>query len=316
MLSKQFLHALFACIFLLTFISQVLAQESTAAATTEEAPQTTAAPSSAAVTSAVPLTSGASTAALPSSDNPPTTTRSSNFDPSAPPDVLLDVPELSVGRIELNVDNLVADINLNAEVANLVKINAGVAVSVQKVNITIADVSAELELRVRLGHLVDIVQRVFESLDLNPLLISAIEGVTDLVGGIVGVVDGLLGSITQDGTTLNFIIDNLGNIVQSVVGAGGQTVNTIVGDYLTNMTETGIVKQLGNGLVQKQFSYPPLNSLVDIVFNSLGQVVQATVAKPSGGGPSSGGPTATRTATGSPSPSTAASTTPASPIRR
>jgi hypothetical protein len=50
-----------------------------------------------------------------------------------------------VGRIELDVDNLQADINLNAQVANLVSLNAGIAVSVQKINLTIVDVEAELE---------------------------------------------------------------------------------------------------------------------------------------------------------------------------
>lgn len=36
------------------------------------------------------------------------------------PDVYLNVPQLSVGKIELDVDDLQADINLNAQVANLV----------------------------------------------------------------------------------------------------------------------------------------------------------------------------------------------------
>jgi hypothetical protein len=38
-----------------------------------------------------------------------------------------------------------------------------------------------LELIVRLGNLVNIVQRVFESLDLNPLLITALNDVTSVV---------------------------------------------------------------------------------------------------------------------------------------
>jgi hypothetical protein len=50
-----------------------------------------------------------------------------------------------VGRIELDVDNLQADINLNAQVANLVSLNAGVQVSIQTINLTIVDVQAELE---------------------------------------------------------------------------------------------------------------------------------------------------------------------------
>lgn len=103
------------------------------------------------------------------------------------------------------MDDLQADINLNARVANLVQLNAGVSVGIQKVNITIADVEAELELVVRLGNLVDIVNRVFESLDLNPLLINTLNNVTNILDDVVGAVDGLLGSITQGGTTLNFV---------------------------------------------------------------------------------------------------------------
>lgn len=166
-------------------------------------------------------------------------------------------------------------------------INAGVSVSVQKVNITIADVDAQLELTVRLGHLVDIVNRTFQSLDLNPLLISTLDNVTSALDDVVGEVDGLLGSITQSGTTLSFVIDNLGNIVQQVPGASGGLVSTIVGDYLTNMTFTGQQQTLSGGLVQKTYSYAPLSTMVNIVFNTLGQVVQATVANSAGGGSTS-----------------------------
>ncbi|KAF2491790.1 hypothetical protein BU16DRAFT_441038, partial [Lophium mytilinum] len=201
---------------------------------------------------------------------------------SGPPDVLLNVPNLSVGRIELDVDNLQADINLNANVASIVSINAGVQLSITKVNLTITDISAELELIVRLGHLVDIVNRVFESLDLNPLLINAINNVTSIVNTVVGAVDGLLGTVTQGGTTLSFLVDNLGNIVQEVGG-----VSSIVGNYVQNMTETGTAEQLGNGLVQKTYNYSPLSALVKIIFNAAGQVVQATVAKPTATGTAS-----------------------------
>ena len=204
------------------------------------------------------------------------------------PDVLLKVPNLSVGRLELNVENLQADIDLNANVASLVSINAGVALSVQNINLTIVDVQVELELVVRLGHLVDIVNRVFESLDLNPGLITSLTNVTGLLDHVVGAVEGLLGSINQGGTTLNFLVDDLGNIVQQVAGAaGGSPVSTIVGNYQTNMTYTGATQTLQNGLVQKTYSYSPLNALVNLVFNTAGQVVKASVVTPTGGSNSS-----------------------------
>ncbi|KAG9233902.1 hypothetical protein BJ875DRAFT_30019 [Amylocarpus encephaloides] len=231
-----------------------------------------------------PPTTSAATSSIRSTtraSNSSTTrgTSSTGSSGSTPPDVLLNVPNLSVGRIELDVDELQADINLNAKVAGLVTINAGVALSIQQVNLTITDVSAQLELIVRLGHLVDIVNRVFESLDLNPLLINVLNNVTSIVDDVIGAVDGLLGSITQGGTTLSFLVDNLGNIVQEVGG-----VSTIVGNYLNNMTFTGQSQTLSNGNVQKEYSYSPLSALVNIIFNKAGQIVQATVAKATGGG--------------------------------
>ncbi|RYN45257.1 hypothetical protein AA0114_g9205 [Alternaria tenuissima] len=244
----------------------------------------------------------------PNSSTPPrgngTSTRPPEVAPtgSSPPDVLLRVPELHVGRIELGVERLQADLNLNAKVAGLVQINAGVQVAVEKVNITIADVDVDLELVVRLGNLVSIVERVFDSLDLNPLLIGLIGNVTNLVGEVIGAVDGLLGSITQNGKTLNFLVDNLGNIVQEVVGSGGDALQQIVGNFKLNMTEvTGSAKQVGQGLTQKTFNYEPLNALVDIVTNTAGQVVSAVVQKKNGGG-SGGGASSTASASGTPMP--------------
>lgn len=196
-------------LFLFSFATQVLAQSATSSATVPPTPGS----------SRAPLTNGTNT-------TPPdvSTTRT-------PADVYLNVPELHVGRIELDVEKLQADLNLNAKVAGLVQVNAGVQVSVEKINITIADVDVNLELVVRLGHLVDIVERVFDSLDLNPLLIGLINNVTNLVGDVIGAVDGLLGSITQGGKTLNFLVDNLGNIVQEVAGGAGGALSQIIGNF-------------------------------------------------------------------------------------
>jgi hypothetical protein len=195
------------------------------------------------------------------------------------------------------VDDLQAELNLNAQIAGLVEINAGVQVGITKVNITIADVDAQLELIIRLGNLVDIVNRTLESLNLNPLLINVLNEVTNLVDTVVGAVDGLLGSILMGDSKLNFIVDNLGNIVQEVEGTAGNLLSSIVGNYEQNMTYTGAQKILDGGLIQKTYSYSPLNALVNIIFNSLGQVVQAVVVKSNGSGGSSTSSTVTPTST-------------------
>ena len=193
--------------------------------------------------------------------------------------------------------------------AGLVTLNAGVAVSIQKVNLTIVDVDAQLELIVRLGHLVDIVDRVFESLDLNPMLLSIVSNATsaasdatDALGNVTSAldkrtddVDGLLGSITQAGTTLSFLVDDLGNIVQQISGG----TSSIVGSYSQNMTDTGGSQGLGGGLTQKTYSYAPLGAMVDIVFNKAGRVVQATVKKPDSGDDSGNASDSSASGTGS-----------------
>ncbi|KAI6907984.1 hypothetical protein KC318_g2770 [Hortaea werneckii] len=277
-------RVLTACMLVVSSIQQIAAQTA-ASPTITSAPQTNSTSRSPTGTSAETLASA--------------------------PDVYLNVPTLHVGRIELDVDNLNADINLNAKVAQLVSINAGVQVGINKVNLTIADVDAELELVVRLGHLVDIVNRVFESLDINPSLINTLNNVTSDVTGlldeVVGEVDGLLGSITQGGNNVRFVVDNLGNIVQTV----NNSTSTIVGNYAQNMTFTGDSKSVGSGLTQKTYSYSPLKSLVDIVFNKAGQIVQATVQKSDSGNSSSsasGSATASRSATASASTATGSGT--------
>ncbi|KAF1988342.1 hypothetical protein K402DRAFT_306235, partial [Aulographum hederae CBS 113979] len=278
MLVLQFLFLAFLC-----NAASDVASSTAAPSTTPTSPPS--APASSSVPSSSDPGPSTPTSSQPSGNPEGTSPGSVTTQPTATaPDVVLNVPTLSVSRIELDVDNLKADINLNAAVAGLVSINAGVAVSIQKVNLTITDVDAELELVVRLGHLVEIVNRVFESLDLNPLLINAINNVTSIVDNVIGAVDGLLGSITQGDTKLSFLVDNLGNIVQQVAGSDGNPVNSIVGDYQKNMTYTGKSQTLQNGLVQKTYSYSPLKALVNIVFNAAGQIVQATVAKQTGGG--------------------------------
>ncbi|KAK7742013.1 hypothetical protein SLS53_004597 [Cytospora paraplurivora] len=249
--------------------------------------------------SATQIASSTASSSKRSSTSTGTHPASSSTQP--PPDVLLRVPNLSVGRIELDVDNLSAEINLAAEVASLVKINAGVQVGIEKVNLTIVDVQAELDLTVRLGN---------STLDLAPGLVGLLNGVTDVAGNVVGNVvgnvgdivgnvlgdvggaaegaaggvvnkavgsaDGLLGSITQGRKSLNYIIDDSGNIVQ-VTGIADKTITSIVGNYQQNMTYTGQAETLAGGLVERTYKYSPLGALVKIIFNSLGQVVQTTV---------------------------------------
>jgi hypothetical protein len=74
-------------------------------------------------------------------------------------------------------------------------------------------------------------------------------------------------------------------------------------NYHVHIRYTGVSQNLQNGLVQKTYSYSPLNQLVQIVFNAAGQIVQATVVK-------KGTPTPTPSNGASPSSSSPPTQTP------
>src|SRR5215204_599998 len=72
--------------------------------------------------------------------------------PEEDPDVFVDVPNVHVGKIEIDVQRLQAHLALRAQVANLVNLVAGVHVEVDRVRIVIEDVDASAMLKVRLHN--------------------------------------------------------------------------------------------------------------------------------------------------------------------
>ena len=90
------------------------------------------------------------------------------------PDVTLLVPQLSIKEIDLEVDNLNVGLTLNAAVGNLVSLNAGVDVSVQKVKLNVQGVRAELALVVRLDKINNVIAHALNNLQKNPQLIDLV----------------------------------------------------------------------------------------------------------------------------------------------
>ncbi|MEU8253144.1 hypothetical protein AB0C06_02605 [Micromonospora inaquosa] len=95
---------------------------------------------------------------------------------SGNPDVLLDIPKVSVDSIRLAVDGLEADLSLRARVANLLQVDAGVRVHLNGGELTVNGVNAEAQLRVRLEQLTRILGRALDTLDNNPHIIEALAG--------------------------------------------------------------------------------------------------------------------------------------------
>ena len=81
------------------------------------------------------------------------------------PDVVLDIPDASIDKVEMEVDDLDAHLSLNAKVANFLRLDAGVDAYLDDVTLTIEDVGAEAHLRVHLDQVQSIVKRALDAVD-------------------------------------------------------------------------------------------------------------------------------------------------------
>lgn len=84
------------------------------------------------------------------------------------PDLQLDVPSLSVEEIELEVEDLQIHLSIQADLADLVRINIGLDVELGEVKLGIKGVQAEAQLKARLDNVRAIFGEVLASLQHSP----------------------------------------------------------------------------------------------------------------------------------------------------
>ena len=150
------------------------------------------------------------------------------------PDVVLDIPNLSVDEITLKVDNLQVHVALNAQLASLLKLNAGADASIDQVDLTIKGVKAQAALIVRLDNVRAIIERTLQTLDNNPQIITQLTGTVDNAVGVVGsvanntvsTVGNLTQSVLRSGLVLDVAKAGL-TTVSSTVNTAGQTVQRL-----------------------------------------------------------------------------------------
>jgi hypothetical protein len=102
------------------------------------------------------------------------------------PDVLLDVPKLTVEEISLEVDDLHAQIALEARLADLVELRVGADVEIARVALEIKGVEAEAQLRARLDNVLAIIERALDTVDKNPELLTELARSAQRAAGALG----------------------------------------------------------------------------------------------------------------------------------
>lgn len=224
------------------------------------------------------------------------------------PDVYLNA-SVHVDEIDINVSNLTAKINLDAQVLQLLQFNAGVDLSIDRVSLLIQNVTAKVLLEARLANLVLMINDTLNSLDLNPILATLGQGVGSLlnttVGGLTGsslgrrsydLENSILCSINDysGNTHTNRILTQSGSIVdQHLDNNGNIQSEQVVGSYLADMTFNGYntsVVRNGQLTHELEYVYTPFDglSVVSAIFvDAADKVVAAQVLSESGAGGSS-----------------------------
>lgn len=174
------------------------------------------------------------------------------------PDVLLDVPDLSVESITLEVDNLQVHIALDARLANLLKLTAGADASIDKVKLDIKGVHAQATLIVRLENVRAIIDRTLQTLDNNPQIITQLLNTVDNTVGTVGGV-------------ANNAVGTVGSIASSALRTG--TVLNLASNGLTEVSRTA--NSAGNTVVRAR---DRAGNLLDIVVDSANRILSSTRA--------------------------------------
>ena len=239
------------------------------------------------------------------------------------PDVYLNAT-VNVGEIDITVSNLTAKVNLAAQVLQLLQFNAGVDLSIDRVSLVIQNVSANVILEARLENLVLMINDTLNSLDLNPVLATLGQDLGTVLNTTADALSGATSSQTTSSsstvaarsyelannilystndysgnTHTNRILTQSGTIIDQFLDNNGNTRSQqLVGSYLSDMTFNGYNQSIvlyGEVASELEYLYTPFNglSVVSAIYiNTAGTMVATQVLSESGGGGTStlGGP--------------------------
>jgi hypothetical protein len=192
-------------------------------------------------------------------------------------DVVLDIPNLCVNRIFLKVDSVTAKLNLNARVANLVRVDAGADVLIGTVDLTVQGVRAQALLLVDLDDVVYIVDQTLTFVDNHPEIVqqlgSTLQNTVGAVGGLVNRL--LLGTVNG---VQRLIDTGTGNILEKAVTAAGQNAaEKVVG----NITQLPVISQVTDaaGNIVKRARDAATNAIVQYTLSKAGKLLAASIVQ-------------------------------------
>ncbi|HEX7155038.1 MAG TPA: hypothetical protein VF618_26410 [Thermoanaerobaculia bacterium] len=198
---------------------------------------------------------------------------------AATSDVYLEVPDLHVDQILLDVEKVDVHLALDARVANLVSLRAGVDAHIGRVKLEIRGVQAEAYLVVRLENVAKILDRTLTTIDKNPELLNRL---LTTVNNTVGTVGGVANTALQPGGVVSQTVDTVGRTLNNVTAPGGvltQTVNTLGQTVQRTLDTTGNIVERTLDTTGKLVNERSVGRLLDMqvinqTTNAAGQAVK------------------------------------------
>lgn len=231
-------------------------------------------------------------------------TTGQNYAGTVDADVVLDVPNLSIDQITLTVDQLHALVNLDARLANLLTLTAGVDASLGRVNLDIRGVCAEAHLVVRLNNVAAIIDRVATTIDRNPQILTSLTGSVGRTlenvtgpGGLgsqlVGTVGQTLENVTQPGglltqtvntldQTVQRTIDTTGNIVERTLDTAGNVVGSQTVGTLLSLPVLSETTNAAGQTVRRVTDTS--GAVIELTLDAAGNLLNANVVQQATGG--------------------------------
>jgi len=163
-------------------------------------------------------------------------------------DVLLDVSELEVDRINLEVEDLRAHVSILVELANLLNLSVGVDARLDRVKLEIEGVEAKVLLKVRLEHIRAILEKALDTIGEHPEILrilarSLSRVVRESLGDTLATLDDVLGGLEVGDTVdealrgrLQEVRDTLEDILERPEGGAEGADQAALGEGPTGDT--------------------------------------------------------------------------------
>ncbi|NUQ21428.1 MAG: hypothetical protein HOQ09_10755 [Gemmatimonadaceae bacterium] len=174
-------------------------------------------------------------------------------------DVVLDIPNLCVQKIYLKVDSVTARLALKAQVANLLRVNAGADVLIGNVDLTIQGVRAQALLLVDLDDVVQAVDQTLTFVDNHPEVVNQLTGTLQNTGAAVGglvnnILNGLLLGTTRNSlgqTVQRYVDQTTGSIIERTLSSAGQSLADRAMGSITSLPQVSQTRDAAGRLVRR-----------------------------------------------------------------